>query len=155
MQRETSFNWLPVLAIAGLGLGLLWFLGHARRPTIDQVVPSTAVGTANRLALPVSKPVCALPANVNLPQGGAAARLLTFVQNPDAKPVRHLDHYGSDCHSTRDRPGSGPSRNAQLNNIATVLTNCPAVHLDIAGYTDNVGSAEANLRLSRIGPKPL
>jgi outer membrane protein OmpA-like peptidoglycan-associated protein len=37
----------------------------------------------------------------------------------------------------------------QLNNIATVLTNCASVHLDIAGYTDNVGSAESNLRLSQ------
>jgi outer membrane protein OmpA-like peptidoglycan-associated protein len=29
------------------------------------------------------------------------------------------------------------------------MTNCPGVHLEIAGYTDNVGSGDANLRLSR------
>ena len=58
VQREHSFNWLPIIAIAGLGLGLLWFLSHARRPSIDQVVPSTAVGTANRIAVPLPKTTC-------------------------------------------------------------------------------------------------
>ena len=110
VQRETSFNWLPVLAIAGLGLGLLWFLGHARRPRIEQVVPSVAVGTASRIATPVPKTVCTMPANVNLPQGGAAARLLSFVQNPDATRSRATGSIWIRCHSTPDRPGSGLSR---------------------------------------------
>ena len=39
VQKERSFNWLPVLAIACLGLGLLWFLGHNRRPSIEQSSP--------------------------------------------------------------------------------------------------------------------
>jgi outer membrane protein OmpA-like peptidoglycan-associated protein len=30
-----------------------------------------------------------------------------------------------------------------------VLKSCPAAHLDIAGYTDNRGAADANLRLSQ------
>ena len=150
MQKETSFNWLPVLAIACLGLGLLWFLGHARRPRIEQVVPSVAVGTASRLATPVpAKTVCTLPANVNLPQGGAAARLLSFVQSPDATkgPSNwvNMDQMSFDTGSARLRPQS----QAQLDNIAIVLRSCPAVHLDIAGYTDNIGAAEANLRLSQ------
>jgi outer membrane protein OmpA-like peptidoglycan-associated protein len=145
VQRETSFNWLPVLAIAGLGLGLLWFLGHARRSSIEQVVPSVAVGTASRAAVPV--PVCTLPANVNLPQGGTAARLLSFAQHPTQGPSNwvNMDQMSFDTGSARLRPQS----QAQLDNIAVVLKSCPAVHLDIAGYTDNIGPAEANLRLSQ------
>jgi outer membrane protein OmpA-like peptidoglycan-associated protein len=149
VQKESSFNWLPVLAIAGLGLGFLWFLGHSRRPTIDQVVPSVAVGTANRLAIPVPKPACTVPSNVNLPENGTAARLLSYLQNPESKsastPWFTMDHITFDTGSAKLRPDS----QAQLNNVATVLANCPGVHLDIAGYTDNRGSAEANLRLSQ------
>ncbi len=146
VQKETSFNWLPVLAIAALGLGLLWFLGHARRPSVEQVVPSVAVGTASRVAVP--KVTCTMPANVNLPQGGAAARILAFVQNPDTRAAStwvNMDQMPFDTGSARLRPRS----QAQLDNIAVVLKGCPAVHLDIAGYTDNVGPAEANLRLSQ------
>jgi outer membrane protein OmpA-like peptidoglycan-associated protein len=149
VQKESSFNWLPILAIAGLGLGLLWFLGHARRPSIDQVVPSTAVGTANRMAVPVPRTTCAMPANVRLPENSAAARLLTYVQNPEANtaatPWFNMDRISFDSGSATLRPES----QAQLNNIAAVLTNCPSVHLEIAGYTDNVGSADSNLRLSK------
>jgi OmpA-OmpF porin, OOP family len=146
VQKETSFNWLPVLAIAALGLGLLWFLGHARRPSVEQVVPSVAVGTASRVAVP--KVTCTMPANVNLPQGGTAARILAFVQNPDTRAASiwvNMDQMSFDTGSARLRPQS----QAQLDDIAVVLKGCPAVHLDIAGYTDNVGPAEANLRLSQ------
>jgi OmpA-OmpF porin, OOP family len=150
VHRESSFNWLPVLAIAGLGLGLLWFLGHARRPSIDQVVPSTAVGTANRVApVPAPTPTCTMPANVKLPENGAAAHLLSFVQNPQANlaaaPWQNIDQASFATGSATLRPES----QGQLDNIAKVLTNCPSVHLNIAAYTDNVGSAESNLRLSR------
>jgi outer membrane protein OmpA-like peptidoglycan-associated protein len=148
VQKERSFNWLPALAIAALGIGLLWFLGHARRASIEQpVVPN--LGTANRIAIPAPKAVCSVPANLDLPEGGVASRLLSFVQNPDATPARvtwfTIDQMVFDTGSAKLRPES----QAQLKNIATILTNCPTVRLDIAGYTDNVGTAESNLRLSR------
>jgi outer membrane protein OmpA-like peptidoglycan-associated protein len=147
VQKETSSNWLPVLAIAGLGLGLLWFLAPSRRPTVAQIVPSVPTGTANRLAVPVPKTTCVLPANVTLPEGGAAARLLAFVQSPDSRNTTWftMDQIAFDTGSATLKPAS----QTQLNNIATVLNSCPGVRLDIAGYTDNVGSAEQNLRLSR------
>uniref|UniRef100_Q01WW6 OmpA/MotB domain protein n=1 Tax=Solibacter usitatus (strain Ellin6076) TaxID=234267 RepID=Q01WW6_SOLUE len=146
VQKETSSNWLPVLAIAGLGLGLLWFLAPRHRPTVAQIVPSVPIGTANRFAVPVAK-TCVLPANVKLPEGGAAARLLTFIQSPESRNTTWftMDQIAFDSGSATLKPAS----QTQLNNIATVLNNCPGVRLDIAGYTDNVGSAESNLRLSR------
>jgi len=156
VQREPSHSWAPVLAIAALGLGLLWFLGHARRPTvIVPVVPSTAVGTANRMATPVSKPVCSLPANVVLPPNSAASQLLTIVQTPDAKARQDswitIDRLSFNTGSAQLQPQS----ERQIGNIATVLSNCPAVHLNIAGFTDNVGSNEANLNLSRNRAKAI
>ncbi len=156
VQREPSHSWAPVLAIAALGLGLLWFLGHTRRPAVMvPVVPSTAVGTANRMAPPVSKPVCALPANVVLPPNSAASQLLTIVQTPDAKARQDswitIDRLSFNTGSAQLQPQS----ERQIGNIATVLSNCPAVHLNIAGFTDNVGSNEANLNLSRNRAKAI
>jgi outer membrane protein OmpA-like peptidoglycan-associated protein len=147
VQKESSSNWLPALALACLGLGLLWFLAPSRRPVVDRIVPAAPMGTANREAIPVPKTTCSVPANVNLPEGGAAARLLAYAQNPDGKSASwlNLDKISFDTGSASLRADS----QKQLTNIATVLMNCPGIRLDIAGYTDNVGSADSNLRLSK------
>ena len=109
VQRESSFNWLPVLAIAGLGLGLLWFLSHARRPSIDQVVPSTAVGTANRIAVPLPKTTCTVSGNVKHtgersrgPPAGFRAESRRRTRLPGSVWTR--------LHSIQDRPRSGLNR---------------------------------------------
>jgi K(+)-stimulated pyrophosphate-energized sodium pump len=41
-----------------------------------------------------------------------------------------------------------PESAEQLNNIAQILKTFPAASLKIGGYTDNVGKADANLKLS-------
>jgi len=145
VQKASSFKWLPALAIAALGLGLLWLLGHVRRPSI-QPITSAATGVANRVA--GTNLLCTLPANITIPEGGPEASLLAFVQNPDTKPIAttwfSLDQLVFDTGSATLRPES----QTELNNMAAILTSCPNVHLEVAGYTDNVGAAEPNLRLS-------
>jgi outer membrane protein OmpA-like peptidoglycan-associated protein len=149
VQRERSSNWwLPALAAAAaLALGLGWLLNHARRPTLP--VTSTPTGSASRVVTPAPNSVCTLPASVTLPEGGVESRLLVFVQNPGAKLEDatwfNIDQISYDTGSARLRPAS----QAQLANIGAILTNCPNVRMTIAGYTDNVGNADANLRLSR------
>jgi len=84
---------------------------------------------------------------VNIPENGAAARLLAFVRNPEANTTAwfSMDQIAFDSGSATLKPES----QAQIDNIATVLSSCPSIHLDIAGFTDNVGSAASNLRLSQ------
>jgi outer membrane protein OmpA-like peptidoglycan-associated protein len=146
VERErSSTNWLPFLALAALIPALFWIFNHGRR--LATPIAPVPTGTANRIATPAPNLVCTVPTNVNIV--GDEARLLAFVQNPDNKPVSNswftFDRLAFDTGSATLRPES----QAQLNNIAAVLTNCPSVHLKIAGYTDNVGAAEPNLRLSR------
>jgi K(+)-stimulated pyrophosphate-energized sodium pump len=106
---------------------------------------TTPTGSASRVATPV----CAVPTDLNLPAGGVESRLVGFLQNYDPKlaPTTWF---------TFDRLvfGTGsaklnPESQAQLNNVAAILKNCPTTHVKIAGYTDNVGAADANQRLSR------
>jgi outer membrane protein OmpA-like peptidoglycan-associated protein len=48
-KARSSLGWLPILALALLLPGLLWFfISHARRPTTAQITPTT--GTASRVA---------------------------------------------------------------------------------------------------------
>ena len=147
VQKERSSSWLlPVLAAAAaLALGLILLLNRAHRPTVP--VTSVPTGEANRLATPVLN--CRLPASITLTEGGVESRLLAFVQNPDAKLAAttwfNIDQVSFDTGSATLRPES----QAQLNNIAAILTDCPNVNMTIAGYTDNVGAPAANLRLSR------
>jgi OmpA-OmpF porin, OOP family len=154
VQKEKSSGWvLPALATAAaLALGFAWLLNHAHRPIVP--VTSTRVtpmptGSASRVATPAPNMVCAIPASVILPQGGVESRLLALVQSPDTKLQGttwfNLDKLSFDTASVKLSPDS----QAQLNNIAAILTSCPNVRMTIAGYTDNVGSPEGNLRLSR------
>ena len=149
VQKEKSVSWLPIAASAALGLGLFWFLGQGHRPPIQTVVTPIPTGSANRYAIPAPRKLCSVPDNANIPENGSAARLLAFAQNPDNRAAAagwlNIDQMAFATGSATLQPASA----RQLNTIATVMTNCPSVHLEIAGYTDNVGSGDANLRLSR------
>jgi OOP family OmpA-OmpF porin len=151
VQREQvgkSSNWpLVALCAALLGMGLLWMLNRSHRPPTPAVsIPTT--GSANRSEIPTPKPICSLPAGVNLPEGGALSRFWGSIQDPNAKLSEtwvNVDQIRFDTGSARLAADS----KAQLDNLAAILKSCPTVNLSVAGYTDNVGSPDANLRLSR------
>jgi outer membrane protein OmpA-like peptidoglycan-associated protein len=129
-------------------MGLLWVLNHGRRLENIAVRPPN-IGTANRAVIPSSKTVCSLPAGVTLPAAGAISRFWAFIQDPNTKVDEttwfNIDQISFETGSARLKPES----KAQLDNVATILKNCPTVNLTVAGYTDNVGRAASNLRLSR------
>jgi outer membrane protein OmpA-like peptidoglycan-associated protein len=153
VQRETSSRWvLPVLlgAIALGGLG--WLFSHLNQPRIEQArsLSRTApVGEANRIAEPTVVRACSLPATIILPAGSVESRLLASLQNPGNRGADTawitFDQMLFDTGSTRLRPQA----EATLKNTAAILANCPNVSLTIAGFTDNVGNPDSNLRLSR------
>jgi OOP family OmpA-OmpF porin len=149
-QERSHTGWLPALALAIIGLGFLWFLTHARRPQVAVIQH----GTANRLAVPppatpttTVKAVCTVPADMNLPADGVAARMLAYVRNPGdtATPT----WFNADQLQHFDTAKTNLRGDAQLNDIAAVMKACPNAHLTIAGYTDNVGSEPSNMQLSR------
>jgi len=149
VQREESSSnrLLPALALGALALGAIWLFSHARRPAIEPVA-SIPRGEASRAATPASN-VCVLPAGVIISDGGVGSRLLAFVQDPAAKPDAttwlNIDQLSFDTGSSKMKPAA----QAELDNVAAILTSCPNVRMTVAGYTDSVGSADSNLALSR------
>jgi len=123
VQRERSYRWLPLIALAVLVPGFLWLLNHARKPVVPPVGPVTTetapLGTANRVATD----------SVDMVKRA-------LLENADLR---------FDTGSAKLRPES----QTLLDNIAATLKKYPDVHMKVAGYTDNVGSPEKNLRLSQ------
>jgi outer membrane protein OmpA-like peptidoglycan-associated protein len=147
--RKAS-RWPAALAIVALLLGLVWLLDHSRRTTTARF-GSIATGAASRMAEFGNFIKQQLPNSVslNIPARGVEARLLSFIQD-NGKTVNETTWFDFDRLSFN--PGSATLQresNEQLNNIAAILAAYPNVRMKIAGYTDNVGSADRNLQLSR------
>ena len=124
VKREgSSLRWLPLLALALLVPGLLWFVNHARKHAVPPVAPVTTgtapLGTANRAATD----------SVDIVKRA-------LLNNADLR---------FDTGSAKPRPES----EGVLDNIATTLKKYPDVHVKVAGYTDNMGRPEQNLQLSQ------
>ena len=137
------------MALAALGLGLLWFLTHAHKPPVQ--VTSVPMGTANRMAEepPPVNTACSLPSGLNLPADGVASRMLNYVQSPGDTAAGTTWFNADQLRFDTGIATLKSSSQDQLRNIGTVMKDCPNVHLTIAGYTDNVGDETGNLRLSK------
>ena len=147
---KKASSWPAVIAIAALLLGLVWSLDHWRRATTARF-GSIATGAASRMAEFGNFIKQQLPNSVslNIPERGVEAHLLSFIRN-NGKTVDETTWFDFDRLSFN--PGSAtlrPESQEQLNNIAAILAAYPNVRMKIAGYTDDVGSADRNLRLSR------
>jgi OmpA-OmpF porin, OOP family len=128
IERErSSFNWLPLLALAVLVPVILWLVHQARRPVLPAVAPvttqTTPMGTANRVVV----------GSVDLVRRG-------LMNKTDLR---------FDTGSAQLRPES----QAMLDTIATVIKRYPDVRINVVGYTDNVGSADKNIQLSQARAK--
>jgi outer membrane protein OmpA-like peptidoglycan-associated protein len=148
-ERERSTSpWLPALCIAALLGGLFWLFSHARTPSTARIDSRT--GMASRATLG-DFVVRKLPNNVdlNVPENGVEDRLLAYIQNP-ARRVDTTTWFDFDrLLFITGSPALRPGSQEQLKNIAMILKAYPNVKLRVAGYTDNVGPAEQNLKLSQ------
>lgn len=156
VRKTGSFlPWLIALLLGLFVIGLLWhFLHRPPAPVVEAPVVTAPTPapvpepTATNLGNLIERP---LPggAVLNFPERGVEGRLLAFIQDPNARPDRttwfDFDRLLFDTGSATLQPQS----DQQLHNIAAILQAYPNVHLRIGGYTDNVGDAAANLKLSQ------
>jgi OOP family OmpA-OmpF porin len=140
-------RWLwPVIILAALILGAIWYFNRAKAPEPVETPPVAATAPA----LPAGFFTLKLPDGVelNVPQNGIENQLATFIAD-SSKPVDTTTWFNFD-RLTFDtgKDTLQASSQEQLNNVAAILKAYPNVHVKIGGYTDNTGDATANLKLS-------
>jgi outer membrane protein OmpA-like peptidoglycan-associated protein len=86
---------------------------------------------------------------LNVPEFGVERKLIAFIEDKskpvDTKTWFSFDRLEFETGSATLKPASAE----QLKNIAEIMKAFPKVKLKIGGYTDNVGKADANLKLSQ------
>ena len=122
----SPLRWLvPLMILAALGIA--WLLNHARvsPPQASRVTLAVPrLGSANRVASDANR----LATNIDVIKGVLSENILRF-----------------ETGSSELLPGS----EAKLDQIASTLNAYPDIHAKVSGYTDNVGSADKNIELSR------
>ena len=143
-------RWLwPVILLAILLLGVLWFFNRAKAPVTETV--QNAANTASSAMSSLGdffKTKLPNGVELNIPQFGIENKLLTFIQDT-SKPVDDNTWFNFDrLLFDTGKATLQPSSQEQLDNIANILKAYPNVHVKIGGYTDNTGDPSANMTLS-------
>jgi OmpA-OmpF porin, OOP family len=143
-------RWLwPVVLLALLLLGVLWFFNRAKTPVTETM--QNAANTSNSAMSALGDFFkTSLPNGVelNIPQFGIENKLLSFIQD-SSKPVDSTTWFNFDrLLFDTGKATLQPSSQEQLDNIANILKAYPNVHVKIGGYTDNTGDPAANMTLS-------
>ncbi len=143
-------RWLwPVVLLALLLLGVMWFFNRAKAP-VTETMQSAANATNSAISALGDFFKTKLPNGVelNIPQFGIENKLLTFIQDT-SKPVDSTTWFNFDrLLFDTGKATLQPSSQEQLDNIANILKAYPNVHVKIGGYTDNTGDPAANMTLS-------
>jgi outer membrane protein OmpA-like peptidoglycan-associated protein len=161
--KSAAAGWLwPVVLVGALLIAaLIWYFSRGKETVTDTAAQATSAvaDTATKVGDATQNALSALGAffkrklpdgvELNIPENGIENKLIAFIEDK-SKPVDTETWFDFD--RLLFATGSAtlqPSSSEQLQNIAAILKAYPNVHLRIGGYTDNTGSAEANLKLSQ------
>jgi OOP family OmpA-OmpF porin len=147
---EAGNRWLwPLILLALLGIGAIWFFTRAKEPVSNAVQTATNTGASVASALgDFFKTKLPDGVELNIPQFGIENKLISFL-NDSSKPVDTTTWFNFDrLLFDTGQATLQPSSQEQLGNIAAILKAYPNVHMKIGGYTDNTGDAAANVALS-------
>jgi outer membrane protein OmpA-like peptidoglycan-associated protein len=135
-------RWLwPLIVLALLVLGGLWFFNRSKAPVENAVQTGSALGDFIKVKLPDG-------VELNIPKSGIENKLIIFL-NDSSRPVDTTTWFNFDrLLFDTGKATLQPSSQEQLNNIAAILKAYPNAHVKIGGYTDNTGDAAANVALS-------
>ena len=162
-------KWIwPLAAIAAVAIA--WFaFTRGRAPSVPPVIgtgaavlESTTVKTGAAVKAAAGEVTEAaagfgafmkkmLPGGIelNIPERGIESKLIAFIED-STRAVSDTTWFDFD--RLNFATGSAtilPESQEQINNIVAVLKAYPNVNVKVGGYTDNVGGAAANLRLSQ------
>jgi OmpA-OmpF porin, OOP family len=149
-----GFNFLPWF-LGAVGLAALFFgykacnLNAEAPKAVEKAVETTKDAAASTVAAVAEMFKVTLPGGVALeaPKGSLEDKLVTFIQGTDTISKTLWFDFDRLLFETRKSTLTAES-NAQLANIAAILTAFPKVAVKVGGYTDNVGNPASNLKLS-------
>lgn len=158
-HRRSSWLWaIPMLLLIPL---IGYFMSRpdssrqvaVRQPTMTRDITPAPVGTSGRTTRPETATLTAL----RLPNGvalrmsrdGVESRLIGFLKDPSSAVNKDMwftfDRLEFESGTARlTRPSS-----EQLRNVAEIMKAYPAAKIKIGGYTDDVGDAAHNQKLSQ------
>ena len=151
---RSRHRWLWPTVGALAVIALLWSaLGRRERRAESEY----AAGEVTRVIVPPGDSVSVAVMSRRLPDGttinvatdGTESRLIGFISDPN-RPVDESTWFALDRLSFES--GSAkltPESDKQIEDIAAVMRAYPNTAAKIGGFTDNVGDARANVRLSR------
>lgn len=142
-------KWIwPLIVLAAIIIALLWYFNRSKAAPTEAVAPTPAAAPVP--GIPAGWVGLQLPDGVtlNVPENGIENQLVGFIKD-SSKPVDKTTWFNFD-RLTFDtgKATLQPSSDEQLKNVAAILKAYPNVHAKIGGYTDNVGKAASNLKLS-------
>ena len=151
-------KFLPwILGLVALGAIFYFWKGcetpKVETPAVVEKAKDAAVvmkdTMASKMAAFTNAIKLALPGGVNLefPKGSLEDKMVTFIQSNDTISKNLWFDFDRLLFQTGKANLDAESSN-QLGNIAAIMKAYPKVKVKIGGYTDNVGNAAANLKLS-------
>lgn len=151
-------KFLPwILGLVALGAIFYFWKGcetpKVETPAVVEKAKDAAVemkdSMSSKMAAFTNAVKLALPGGVNLdiPKGSLEDKMVTFIQSNDTISKNLWFDFDRLLFETGKANLDAESSN-QLGNIASIMKAYPKVKVKIGGYTDNVGNAAANLKLS-------
>jgi OmpA-OmpF porin, OOP family len=141
---------VPLLGLAAVAAAGYFFWNRSKVPVETPAAAITTPAAPVAPTLPAGMQMMKLPNGVELQASttGIESQLVAFVQDA-AKPVDKTTWFDFDrlLYQTGSAKLEASSMD-QLKNIAEIMKAFPAVKLKIGGYTDNVGRAASNMKLS-------
>ncbi len=148
-EKKTNW-WLPVVVLLLLALLLWWmFKGKDHKP-------ATVVQIRDTIQMTDTVIVEKLPIKLTLPngviidayKGSIEDLLIAFLQDANAKPGNDNWFDFTDLNFTTGTAEIIPETKKELTNIIEILKTFPNVKVKLGGYTDKVGDAVFNKKLS-------
>ena len=142
--------WLiGLIALAALLLGT-WLFGRNHKPSTPpvQTSPKATEPAAPQTPSATPSPTAPqAPAGLDFPATSAEGKLLATLRAPN--PVGQPQWIGLDAKFDSGKASLQSGAGEQLNHVAAVLEAYPKARVEVAGFTDNTGTADTSRVLSQ------
>jgi outer membrane protein OmpA-like peptidoglycan-associated protein len=152
-EVKSGNKWLLPLLLALAGIALLWYFlkGCGDTKPVEPVVITDTVTKTNVIVITKEPLKVKLPNGVELDayKGGIEDLLVAFLNDPNAKPGNDNWFDFNDLNFKFATAEIIPESRKEVDNIAQILKAYPNAKIKLGGYTDKVGDAAANKKLSQ------